>query len=195
MNIEDSGQLFRVSVEYASLFNHIHFEQVFGNIFASIIQKPDIKIGDVELLNEHQTNEINALVNSRSKDIKKQHKKINEIFEGICAKYPDNTAIKYRDKSLTYRELNDMADNIAQNLMQQLTQKQRHVNISLDRSEVLVAAILGVLKAGRTYIPIDPNSPKERMEYIANSVDGAVLITDRQLPINFVGKSLLWICF
>lgn len=190
MNIEDSGQLFRVSVEYASLFNHIHFEQVFGNIFASIIQKPDIKIGDVELLNEQQTNEINALVNSRSKDSKKQHKKINEIFEDICAKYPDNTAIKYRDKSLTYRELNEMADNIAQNLMQQLTQKQRHVIISLDRCEVLVAAILGVLKAGRTYIPIDPNSPKERMEYIANSVDGAVLITDRQLPINFLGKSL-----
>jgi amino acid adenylation domain-containing protein len=69
-----------------------------------------------------------------------------------------------------------------------MDEKERFVLVSLEKNEELIAAILGILKAGKTYIPIDPNSPKERFEYIAHFVREAAIITDRTLPIPFQGK-------
>ena len=187
MNVEDLGEDFRIHIEYTSLFNHIQFEETFHHMIKSIVANHNITISEIELLNEKQKQQINQLVNLKESPVKS--KTINEQFDEICEKYGNDVAIKTKDRSTTYKELQRLSDQIAQNLTQEMNENEQFVLVSMNKSEKLIATILGILKAGKTYIPIDPNSPKERFSYIANFVTNTVVITDQPLPIPFQGKN------
>ena len=101
------------------------------------------------------------------------------MFEEQVEKSPNNIAVVYEDIRLTYRELNDRANQLASYL------KQIHdikpdtlIALCLDRSEYMLIAILGVLKAGGAYVPMDPNYPDERIKYILEDTGAKVVVTN-----------------
>jgi amino acid adenylation domain-containing protein len=186
MNVEDLGEDFRIHIEYTPLFNHIQFKETFQHMIQAIVSNHSISISEIELLNEKQKNQINQLVNTSETLVK--IKNINDRFDEVCEKFTNEVAVKTTDRSTTYKELHRLADQIAHNLTQEMDENERFVLVTLDRTEKLIATILGILKAGKTYIPIDPNSPTDRFAYIAHFVSKAAIITDRPLPIPFEGK-------
>ncbi|MEI2393176.1 AMP-binding protein, partial [Priestia megaterium] len=82
---------------------------------------------------------------------------LHELFEEQVKKTPDKLAVVSEEKSLTYRELNEKANQLAQTLRGNNVGPDQLVGIMVERSTYMVVGILAVLKAGGAYVPIDPN--------------------------------------
>ena len=107
-----------------------------------------------------------------------QDKTIHGLFEEQVAKTPSNIAVIYDNTQLTYEELNQRANQLANYLrtVYKITGDDL-IALCLDRSQYMLVAILGVLKAGGAYVPMDPTYPKDRISYILNDTKAKVLIT------------------
>jgi amino acid adenylation domain-containing protein len=114
-------------------------------------------------------------------------KTIVELFEAQVARTPEDDAIRFADRSLTYRELNDRANQMAAHLRTFGVGPGQLVALYMEHSIEVVCAILGVLKAGAAYVPIDPASPNERLAFMLQDIaDGRggtlpVLVTQARL--------------
>ena len=114
-------------------------------------------------------------------------KTVVELFEAQVDCAPDDVAIQCGDRSLTYRELNDRANQVAAHLGARGVGVDQLVALYMDHSIEVVCAILGVLKTGAAYVPIDPASPKERLAFMLRDIAAAragalpVLVTQSHL--------------
>jgi amino acid adenylation domain-containing protein len=107
-------------------------------------------------------------------------KLIHELFEEQVRRTPDALAVVYEGCSLTYTELNAKANQLARYLRERRIGPDRLVGICLERSLDLVVGVLGVLKSGGAYIPLDPTHPSERLAYLlSDALPGLVLIQER----------------
>jgi len=93
------------------------------------------------------------------------------IFEQQVQSNPDRVALSYQDKTLTYAELNDRANNIAIHLINLGVMPEEVVGIQSYRSFELVIGLLGILKAGCAYLPLDPSNPASRLNYITENAN------------------------
>lgn len=110
-----------------------------------------------------------------------RNKTIHQMFEEQVVKTPDNLAVLYEDTMLTYRELNERANRLANFLVINYGLKpDTLVALLLDRSEYMIIAILAILKAGGAYVPIDPSYPDERIGYILRDTATSVVLTNNQ---------------
>jgi len=114
------------------------------------------------------------------------HCSVPTIFEEQAARTPDSTAIRFGQDILTYRELNEQANRFARFLRREHTDGiAPRVALSLDRSPELFVAILGTLKAGGVYIPIDPTYPAARIAMLLEDAEPTLLLTQQSLLANF----------
>jgi len=102
-------------------------------------------------------------------------------FERKAFEFPDSTAVACEDRKITYRELNLLADQIAGGLKEAGVASGTLVGVLLDRSPEMVAALLGVWKAGGAYIPLDPASPQQRIALMLEDSAPALVLTQRKL--------------
>jgi len=102
---------------------------------------------------------------------------IHEIFEYQSLKNPDNLAIECGDMKYTYSQLNSVANSIASSLIAMGLGNENIVAIAVNRSFEMIASILGVLKSGCAYLPIDPDYPQERIDYMLQDSNSKLLIT------------------
>ncbi len=114
-------------------------------------------------------------------------------FEKIVAKYPDRLAVKSENHSLTYQELNSAANRIALALLSRRGSKNEPVALIMDHDAPVIAAILGVLKAGNYYVPLDPSLPHLRIKFILEDLQASCVLTnDKNLLLaeSLAGTSL-----
>ncbi|HUR81387.1 MAG TPA: amino acid adenylation domain-containing protein, partial [Thermoanaerobaculia bacterium] len=96
---------------------------------------------------------------------------VHELFEAQAARTPDRIAVTFKGTSITYRELDERANDIAKALPPNAL-----IGIQLDRSLDLVATLLAVWKAGSAYVPLDPMFPKDRIEFMIEDSKAALVI-------------------
>ena len=89
-----------------------------------------------------------------------QDKCIHQLFEEQALRTPDSVAVVFEDQQLSYRELNQRANQLAHYLQKRGVGPDVLVGICVERSLEMVVGLLGILKAGGAYLPIDPDSPK-----------------------------------
>ena len=115
--------------------------------------------------------------------------RVQDIFESQVSKTPNAVAVTCLDQSLTYRDLNARANQLARYLQNLGIGLETPVALYLERSLNMVVAILGVLKAGGTYVPIDLAYPRERLNFMLEDTQAPVLLTQESLrtglPSNF----------
>lgn len=137
------------------------------------------KIKDIPLLSEEDYQKV--IYDYNQTDSKyPQDKTIHELFEAQALKTPNNIAVVYENTRLTYEELNIAANQLAAYLRK--TYKIRGddlIPLFLERSEYIPIAILGVLKSGAGYVPIDPSYPDERITYILGACGGKVILANQ----------------
>ncbi len=97
-----------------------------------------------------------------------KYSNVVEIIDQNIATYPDSIALVYNDKKYTYKELDKKSNCISHMLQKQGAQKGDIIGILMDRSEVLIFSILGAMKIGCPYLVIDPEYPKDRIQYMVN---------------------------
>ena len=108
-------------------------------------------------------------------------------FNGVVARFENSVAIKEGKKSITYKELNEESNKIANYLKEKGLQKGEFVSIYLKRSMETVISILGIIKAGGVYVPLDPTHPVERNKYIINDTKSTNVITSESLLDRITG--------
>jgi len=138
----------------------------FITLLASIVAHKDKKITDHEILSEKE--KVYFLENlNNTKAYYPKDFTIIDLFQDLVEKTPKTIAIKYKETNLTYRELNEKANQLAHYLIKNFDIKPDDlVGIELERSEWMVIGILAIIKSGGAYVPIDPEYPVKRKEYI-----------------------------
>nr|WP_237175720.1 non-ribosomal peptide synthetase [Paenibacillus xylanexedens] len=152
---------------------HAHFK----NVLEQIVDRPNAQLMDIELLTEHEKEQMLFRLNeTRAKY--PENKMIHELFEEQADRVPDCTALVYETQTLTYRQLNEQANSLAHVLRSKGVGPDTIIAIMMDRSLEMVVGILGILKAGAAYLPIDPAYPMDRINtMLSDSQAGQVLVT------------------
>jgi non-ribosomal peptide synthetase component F len=108
---------------------------------------------------------------------------IQQRFERMVSLYPRRTAVKTQDETLTYEELNNRVNRIAGTLLECRGSKAEPIVLFLEKGAAAIASILGVLKAGKIYVPISVSTPRKRMESMLEDCQSPVILTNgKNLP-------------
>ena len=108
-------------------------------------------------------------------------KTISDMFDELVQKVPDHTAVVFKDKKYTYKELDEISDRLGKYIASQGIGKEDVVSILIPRCEYMAIAPMGVIKAGAAYQPLDPTYPKDRLMYMLSDSAARLLIADREL--------------
>src|SRR6202163_1819315 len=101
---------------------------------------------------------------------------VHQIFEQQVGQYPNSIALKFRDQQMTYRELNEKANQVAHRLRELGVGPEVMVGTLLERSLEMVVGLLGILKAGGAFVPLDANYPAERLAFMASDSAAPVML-------------------
>ncbi len=117
-----------------------------------------------------------------------------DLFEYQADKHSHHTAIRFEAQHLNYQQLNETANQLAHYLIQQGIQADTPVALCLERQPALLIALLGILKAGAAYLPLDPAYPLERLRFMLTDSQAPFLLTEPVLQSQFAHSSLQIIC-
>ncbi|WP_193014010.1 non-ribosomal peptide synthetase [Staphylococcus equorum] len=158
----------------------IDLHKIILKVIEEIIENPNKKIKNIELLDENEKDTILNAFNDTEVSLNNTETFV-ERFEKQVKKTPHQTAITYEDKRLSYNELNIRANQLAYQLRDEGVEADSLVGLIMDRQLETIISIYGILKAGGAYVPIDPNYPIDRINYILEDSQPKVLLTDRVL--------------
>ena len=152
----------------------------YDGLLHAIVRDPGRSISMLPLLTDAERHQLLVEWNATKRDYPK-NKCLHRLFEAQAERTPDAVAVTFEDKRLTYRELNQRANQLAHYLRRLGVGPDVLVGICMERSLEMIVGLLGVLKAGGAYVPLDPESPKERLGYMMKESHSPVLLTQRRL--------------
>ncbi|MEL6865832.1 MAG: amino acid adenylation domain-containing protein, partial [Bacteroidota bacterium] len=150
-----------------------HFEQVLGQM----IQSPEQPISHLSILNPQEREQLLHQFNDTQVDYSPTANILN-VFAQQVKQSPKAPAITFKEKTLTYEELDRQSNQVAHYLQPLKVQKGEIIAICLDRSLEMLIGLLGILKAGAAYTPIDPEYPAERKAYMLADTAARFLLCD-----------------
>ena len=184
----------KLSFEYSTqLFKEEFIKNLsihYTNILTSILKNIDIKISDIEMLSVDEHNKFLYDFNKPSKNNFKNTTMVN-LFEKQVEKNPNNIAVIFEKKKITYKELNEKANSLANYLLNQGVKENDIVCISLNRSIELIIAIYAVIKSGASYIIMDSSLPKERLNYMINDSESKYCILNNLYKDSIVVDNII----
>ncbi|MCX7748505.1 MAG: amino acid adenylation domain-containing protein [Clostridia bacterium] len=196
LNAIENRNGIQIEINYCtSLFNKETIERL-GKHYISILEwvtkDAAVRLKDIEMLSPDEKELVLNRFNETAVQYDKE-KVIQELFEEQVKRTPDNTALVFGDKHLTYAGLNSMANSIAARLRQKGVKSDSIVGIMVERSFEMIAGIMGILKSGGAYLPIDPEYPADRISYMIEDSDASVLLTTSRLKdkVEFKGELVL----
>ena len=179
LEVEPRGDVFSCRINYdVELFERSTIERIarlFDRVIAEALKEPDSPLNSFSLLPASDQERI-AEWNQTAKDYDRSATLVSE-FSAQVARTPDTIAIK-RGASLTYRELDRRSNQIAHLLIERGIGRDVPVGVQMGRSCEMVAALLGVLKAGGAYLPLDPSYPSDRLTLMIEDSGCPVVLTD-----------------
>ena len=152
-----------------------HFQQ----LLSLICQNPDLKLSQYNISTQ---NEVDKLLNQwNATDHHLPNECLQSLIETRVATTPDKIALKWRNESVRYQELNAKANQLANYLVENGVGADDVVGISIERSPNMIIGLLGILKAGAGYLPLDPQTPKDRYAYMIENAGAKIVLTQESL--------------
>ena len=165
----------------------------FQTLLSGIVANPDQRIANLPLLNAQKLHQVLVEWNNTQVDYP-QDKCIHQLFENQVKQHPDWIAIIFENEQLTYNELNIRSNQLAQHLQKMGVNSEVLVGICISQSVEMIIGLLGILKAGGTYVPLDPSYPQERLNLMLSDAQISVLLTQEKLLKRFESFSNPIIC-
>ncbi len=178
-DINDTGDLI---INYDYLVDKYSSEDVTDihnriiNMINQVLENNDINSRDIEIVTPEEKNMILNVFNNTNVDYPKD-KTIVDLFEEQVEKTPDNIAVVFENQKLTYRELNEKANQLAKIILSNGINTEDTVAIFLDKSLEMIIAILAILKSGAAYLPIDIDYPFSRIDYMLKNSNAKLILT------------------
>ncbi|GAB6041224.1 MupA/Atu3671 family FMN-dependent luciferase-like monooxygenase [Endothiovibrio diazotrophicus] len=151
-------------------------------VLEGVVADPARPIAELPLMDEAERRRILLDWNDTAREYPR-HQGVHTLFEEQAARTPQATALLFDERkgaaplTLTYRELNERANRLAHHLLALGVEAETLVGIYLERSPELLVALLGVLKAGAAYLPMDPDYPAERVAYMLENSAAPIVLT------------------
>ncbi len=158
----------------ARMLNHLRL------ILGGMVADPAQKISELPLLTEAERHQVLHEWND-TKTAYPEGRCIHHLFEEQAERTPDAMAVVSEDRQVTYSELNVHANRLAHHLMSLGVAPDVPVGICVERCTEMVTGVLGILKAGGTYVPLDPAYPKDRLRFMIEESDMRVLLTQEKI--------------
>ena len=180
----------------ASAFDADEVERIAGQYHAlvqSALTNIEAPAGALEMLSDAELHRVIYEFNQTRVDFP-QEKLLHKLFEEQAARTPNGVALMCEGGQLTYAELDQRTNQLARRLQREGVGPEVAVGVLLDRSAEMVVALLGVLKAGGFYVPIDPAYPAERIGLILRDARPALLLTQTHLEASLSSHGLPMIC-
>jgi amino acid adenylation domain-containing protein len=173
-------------MEYNSdLFDGETIERMLANyatLLESIVTNPDAHIADLSLLTTAQRKQILIEWNATNAEFPYQ-KSIHQLFQKQAQLRPQDVAVVCDARRLTFAELNARANQLAHYLRKRGVGPEVRVAICVERSVEMIVGLLAILKAGGTYVPLEPSFPAERIAFIQGDSQARVLLTQQRLSL------------
>ncbi|SFS02400.1 hybrid non-ribosomal peptide synthetase/type I polyketide synthase [Anaeromicropila populeti] len=199
--IQEKKGCFYADMEYAtSLFRKETIEALGSRLLVVlnfIIENADQKLNEICILTSKERKWLIEELNQTDTNAPLD-KTIIEIFEGYVSANGEHTAIVWEDTELSYSQLNQKANQLSQLLFEQGVKHGDRIAILLDRGPLQIISILGILKSGCVYVPIDPDYPDARINFILEDSSSRMILTDellekrveREIPCIFISEEL-----
>jgi amino acid adenylation domain-containing protein len=178
------------------LFDAATIERIIGHyqmILEGIIADPDRRVSELPLLTDEERYRILVEWNDTAAQYP-EDKCIHQLFEEQVERTPDAIAVVFDKQQLTYRELNNKANQLAYYLRQRRVGPEVLVGLCMERSLEMVVGLLGILKAGGAYVPLDPLYPSQRIVFMLQDSEAAVLVTQKRLLERIPGMGVQIVC-
>lgn len=196
LSVQETSQGLIGAFEYnTDLFHKETIERMvkhFQHLISEIVKNPEQFVGKIPLLSDEEIHNQIIEWNARPIDYQKDET-ILQLFERWSEEAPNAEAVIYKGKSYSYRQINVEANRIAHTLLKLGLNKEDKIVVCLERSAEFIPAVLGVLKAGGVYIPIDPMEPKKRIDSILQDLKPFCILTHSTLKTHFSDSKLVCI--
>jgi non-ribosomal peptide synthetase component F/acyl carrier protein len=176
------------SATHARLAGHLEA------ILKEFVADPRRRLSELSLLTAAERDQLLGEWNATAVMKVKSPRCLQELFEAQAARRPEAVALVFEDERLTYRELNERANQLAHYLRSLGVGPEVLVGIYMERSHEIVVGILGILKAGGAYLPLDVAYPKERLAFMLADAHATVLLTQEHLLENLPAGDAKIIC-
>ncbi len=197
LEVEEMQTGLECTFEYSTdLFDPATIDRMrahFQTLLEGITANPDQRLSDLPLITQSERDRLLVEWNDTHKNYPSD-KRIHELFEEQVERTPDSVAVVFEGEAVTYRELNRRANQLAHYLIGLGVGPEVLVGICLERSMKMVVAVLGVLKSGGAYIPLDPSYPRERLRFMLEDAQATLVLTQDRLAESFSRLSARVIC-
>lgn len=179
LSIEAAGEMWACKFEYATdLFTEetaARMGRHLTELLRSITEDPGKAISELKLMPAAERHQVLVEWNQTERDYPRD-KCVHQLFEEQVERTPDAVAVVFEGQSLTYRELNARANQLAHHLRSLAVGPNVLVGLCVERSLEMVVALLGILKAGGAYVPLDPQLPRERLAFLLHDINAPVIL-------------------
>ncbi len=181
--MEHSGVFGLYWIYNRDLFDRHRIEQMarhYTRLLDAMAAAPNVPIFQLGMLDESERQQLVCDWNQTNREYATEPA-LHSLFEAQAEQTPDAPAVICGKHRLSYRELNENANQLAHYLLKLGVGPELRVGICVERSTEMITAMLGVLKAGGAYVPLDPKYPAERLSYMLEDSQAKVLLTQNAL--------------
>jgi amino acid adenylation domain-containing protein len=161
-------------------------------ILAAMIANPEQALSRLSLVSPSEQHQL--LVEWNQTNIPFPVRCVHELFEEQVERTPEAIALVFSSKRMTYRELNQQANQLARHLLQMGIGLDSRVGLYLERSLEMIVGMLGIWKAGGVYVPLDSSLPQERLSFLLEDADLQLVLTQDQLLASLSSCTIPWVC-
>ena len=188
MHLWESPDGLRGDVVYSTdLFNASTIQGLIGHfktLLGGIVSNPQQRVAELPILTTAERQKI-LIEWQQTQTEYPRDKTIAQLFEMQVEKNPEAIAVIYEDQQISYKELNQKANQLAHHLHKLGVEPNTFVGICIDRSIEMIIGLVAILKAGGAYVPIDANYPPERIDYMLADAQVKYLLTQQSLGSKF----------
>ncbi|HEX3529114.1 MAG TPA: amino acid adenylation domain-containing protein, partial [Thermoanaerobaculia bacterium] len=184
LSLQESGGAIGGSLSYSTdLFDAPTIDRLaaaLSVLLAVVVEDPSLPISDLSLLRPSEWHQLMVEWNDTS-TLWPSGSTLPELFARQAAAHPEQLAWEYGGETLSYEELADRSDAVARFLCRQGVRGGDEVGLCFERSGAVLIAMLGILKAGAAYLPLDPDYPRERLAWMLEDSGAPLLLTQESL--------------
>ena len=178
------------SIEYAEdIFESSTVDRIWGyynEILEHIVSDLDVTLGSISVLDASSRKELLETFNGEDV-VYTEGETVLDLFDSQVQSNPEAMALFYEGSSLSYRELWERSNQLANYLQSKGVREGEKIGICIDRSLEMIVGILGILRSGSAYVPIDPSYPSERIGYILEDISSRYVLSSKALKETLSG--------
>lgn len=184
LNLTNSKDSYQFEWSYnTALFERttiIRMMDEFNRLLQTVVANPDIHLSDIYLFDTARLSGFYEKWNNTQQDYP-ENIPFTRLVHAIANQFPTKTAIEFQNQHITYKELEDQSNRFAAFLKHKNFTKGDRIGLLMPRSADMVIGLLGIVKSGLTYIPIDPALPQDRIQYMLTDASAKAIVTSTAL--------------